>query len=221
MNVTLALASITWALRFGVRIGRRLHGRAAALRHRHRRHVLQSDGRQLQPVRWSHQHQPTDSGAYQGISFWQPRGDPMEIHLSGSANVSMTGTLYNVGDSYTRRERQFFRQENLTSTRRPALPSISGITSVTRRNGSRLIGSTGGTIQMNPGTAARDAASHAGRVRKGRRWRRPGCEDPIVDGRRDDGIFCDLAVASLRGPRCVARHRRRDRLLVGSPSFLG
>jgi hypothetical protein len=98
---------------------------------------------------------PPTTGTYRGISFWQPRSDPMEIHISGSANVSMPGTWYNIGGSYTTGE-----NGGNSST---GEFDINPATGATFSIGSYICdqaewfqgtGATGGTLTMNPGTAA-------------------------------------------------------------------
>ena len=103
---------------------------------------------------------PPTTGTYRGISFWQPRADPMEIHISGSANVSMTGTWYNVGASTG--SNSYTTGENLGNASTGEF-DINPATGATFNIGSYICdsaewfqgtGSSGGTLNLNPGTAA-------------------------------------------------------------------
>ncbi len=96
---------------------------------------------------------PPTTGTYEGISFWQPRADAMEIHLSGTANVSMTGTMYNVGNSYTTGENGNSSDGEFDINPSAGATYNFGNYICDQAEWQQLIGSTGGTIQMNPGTA--------------------------------------------------------------------
>jgi Flp pilus assembly protein TadG len=98
---------------------------------------------------------PPTSGTYWGISFWQPRADAMEIHISGSANVTMPGTWYNVGTSYQTGE----NGGNATTGEfdiNPAAGATYNIGSyiADQAEWQQGVGASGGTININPGGGA-------------------------------------------------------------------
>jgi len=98
---------------------------------------------------------PPTTGTYRGISFWQPRSDPMEIHISGTANVTMPGTWYNVGGTgYLTGE----NGGNSTTGEFDINPSgsttVFNIGSYICDQAEWFQAGTTGTLKMNPGTAA-------------------------------------------------------------------
>jgi hypothetical protein len=97
---------------------------------------------------------PPTTGTYQGISYWQPRADAMEIHISGTANVTMPGTFYNVGTSYTTGE----NGGNSSTGEFDINPKTGAVFNFgnyicDQAEWQQGVGGTGGTLQMNPGSA--------------------------------------------------------------------
>ena len=98
---------------------------------------------------------PPSSGTYMGISFWQPRADAMEIHISGSANVTMPGTWYNVGSSYKTGE----NGGNASTGEFDINPGAGATYKIgnyiaDQAEWQQGVGANGGTINIDPGGGA-------------------------------------------------------------------
>ena len=148
---------------------------------------------------------PPGSSGPTGGRFCNLVRDPMEIHISGSANVTMPGTWYNV-ERFHRQQLQSHERtsatlalENLTSTPRPVPPSMGsyicgGMVPRTGANGGTNMKLQVRQPRTSPTLVEKNAAAGPAILVRG-----------LIDDRRKP--------VSWARPGSAALHRRRNRLL--------